>query len=47
MRSLPQLIDLICNGPINPGELFGLSLPLDQAAEAYRAMEQRRAIKMP
>lgn len=28
-----------------PGKVFDLELPLDQAAEAYRAMDQRRAIK--
>jgi threonine dehydrogenase-like Zn-dependent dehydrogenase len=44
-RFLPQLIDLICNGQIDPGKVFDLTLPLDQAAEGYRAMHERRAIK--
>ena len=30
---------------IDPGEVFDLTLPLDQAAEGYRAMDERRAIK--
>jgi threonine dehydrogenase-like Zn-dependent dehydrogenase len=44
-RFLPELIDLICNREINPGKVFDLTLPLDQAAEGYRAMDERRAIK--
>jgi threonine dehydrogenase-like Zn-dependent dehydrogenase len=44
-RYLPQLIDLIWNRTINPGKVFDLTLPLDQVAEGYRAMDQRRAIK--
>ncbi|MFC9425978.1 zinc-dependent alcohol dehydrogenase family protein [Streptomyces sp. NPDC056987] len=45
-RYLPQLIDLIWNRRIDPGKVFDLTLPLDQAAEAYRAMDERRAIKV-
>ena len=44
-RYLPELIDLIWNGRINPGKVFDLTLPLEQAAEGYRAMDERRAIK--
>ncbi len=44
-RFLPDLIGLIWNRTINPGKVFDLTLPLDQAAEGYRAMDQRRAIK--
>jgi len=44
-RFLPKLIDLVCNGKINPGKVFDLTLPLDQVAEGYRAMDERRAIK--
>ena len=44
-RYLPELIDLVLNGKINPGKVFDLTLPLDQVAEAYRAMDERRAIK--
>jgi threonine dehydrogenase-like Zn-dependent dehydrogenase len=42
---LPELIDLIWNRTIDPGRVFDLELPLDQAAEAYKAMDERRAIK--
>jgi threonine dehydrogenase-like Zn-dependent dehydrogenase len=44
-RFLPELIELICNRLIDPGKVFDLELPLDQAAEGYRAMDERRAIK--
>ncbi|MFC9335957.1 zinc-dependent alcohol dehydrogenase family protein [Arthrobacter sp. NPDC057009] len=43
---LPELIDLILTGRINPGKVFDLELPLDQAAEGYKAMDGRRAIKV-
>jgi threonine dehydrogenase-like Zn-dependent dehydrogenase len=45
-RFLPELIDLIWNRQIDPGKVFDLELPLDQTADAYRAMDQRRAIKV-
>lgn len=44
-RYLPMLIDLVLNQKINPGKVFDLTLPLDEVAEAYRAMDERRAIK--
>ncbi len=44
-RFLPELIDRIWNRDIDPGKVFDLTLPLDQAAEGYRAMDERRAIK--
>jgi threonine dehydrogenase-like Zn-dependent dehydrogenase len=44
-RYMPDLINLVWKGKINPGKVFDLSLPLDQVPEAYRAMDQRRAIK--
>jgi threonine dehydrogenase-like Zn-dependent dehydrogenase len=44
-RFLPQLIDLIWSGEIDPGKVFDLTLPLDDVAEGYRAMDKRRAIK--
>jgi threonine dehydrogenase-like Zn-dependent dehydrogenase len=44
-RYLPELIDLVLNEKINPGKVFDLTLPLDQVAEGYRAMDERRAIK--
>jgi threonine dehydrogenase-like Zn-dependent dehydrogenase len=44
-RFLPELIDLIWQRRIDPGKVFDLKLPLDQAAEGYAAMDERRAIK--
>jgi threonine dehydrogenase-like Zn-dependent dehydrogenase len=44
-RYLPELIKLVLDGKINPGKVFDLTLPLDQVAEGYRAMDERRAIK--
>jgi threonine dehydrogenase-like Zn-dependent dehydrogenase len=44
-RFLPELIDLIWNRQIDPGRVFDLTLPLEEAAEGYRAMAERRAIK--
>lgn len=44
-RFLPDLISLIWNRTINPGKVFDLELPLEQAAEGYTAMDERRAIK--
>ena len=45
-RFLPELIDLIWNRQIEPGKVFDLELPLDQAADGYRAMDGRDAIKV-
>jgi threonine dehydrogenase-like Zn-dependent dehydrogenase len=44
-RYLPNLIELVLNGKINPGRVFDQTLPLDHVADAYRAMDERRAIK--
>ena len=44
-RFLPELVDLIWKGEIDPGKVFDLSLPLDDVSEGYRAMDERRAIK--
>ncbi|MBX6769654.1 MAG: zinc-binding dehydrogenase, partial [Actinomadura rubrobrunea] len=44
-RYLPDLIDRVLTGGIDPGKVFDLVLPLDQVAEAYKAMDERRAIK--
>jgi threonine dehydrogenase-like Zn-dependent dehydrogenase len=44
-RFLPELVELIWNRQIEPGRVFDLGLPLEQAAEGYQAMDQRRAIK--
>ena len=44
-RFMPKLIDLVVSAKIDPGKVFDLTLPLDQVAEGYRAMDERRAIK--
>lgn len=45
-RFLPELIQLIWDRAIDPGVVFDLTLPLDRAAEGYRAMDERRATKV-
>jgi threonine dehydrogenase-like Zn-dependent dehydrogenase len=45
-RFLPELVDLIWRRQIDPGKVFDVELPLEQAAEGYRAMDERRAIKV-
>jgi threonine dehydrogenase-like Zn-dependent dehydrogenase len=44
-RYLPNLINLVLSKKIDPGTVFDLVLPLEQVAEGYRAMDERRAIK--
>jgi threonine dehydrogenase-like Zn-dependent dehydrogenase len=44
-RFLPDLIDATLRGEIDPGRVFDLDLPLEDVAEGYRAMDERRAIK--
>lgn len=43
---LPDLLERVWDGRIEPGRVFDLELPLDEAAEAYRAMDRRQAIKV-
>ena len=45
-RFLPELIDLIWDRRIDPGKVFDLTLPIEDAAEGYRAMDERRATKV-
>ena len=45
-RYLPELIDLIWRREIDPGKVFDLTLPLEDAAEGYTAMDERRATKV-
>jgi threonine dehydrogenase-like Zn-dependent dehydrogenase len=45
-RFLPDLIELIWRREIDPGKVFDLTLPLEDAAEGYQAMDERRAIKV-
>jgi threonine dehydrogenase-like Zn-dependent dehydrogenase len=43
---LPELLSDVLAGSLDPGRVFDLELPLDQVAEAYAAMDERRAIKV-
>ncbi|WP_205472324.1 zinc-dependent alcohol dehydrogenase family protein [Nocardioides sp. SYSU D00038] len=43
---LPELLDLVVSGRIDPGRVFDATMPLDEVADAYRAMDERRAIKV-
>lgn len=45
-RFLPELIQLIWDRKIDPGKVFDPTLPLEDAAEGYRAMDERRATKV-
>lgn len=45
-RFLPELIQLIWDRKIDPGKVFDLTLPLEDAAEGYKAMDERRATKV-
>lgn len=42
---LPELMDLVLDRRIDPARVFDLELSLDDAAEGYAAMDERRAIK--
>ncbi|WP_182376299.1 zinc-binding dehydrogenase [Nocardioides sp. WS12] len=43
---LPHLLDLVVERKIDPGQVFDLTLPLDQSPDGYRAMDERRAVKV-
>lgn len=43
---LPDLLERTLSGAIDPGKVFDLTLPLDEVSEAYRAMDERRAVKV-
>jgi len=45
-RYLPELLELVTSGRIDPGLVFDLTLPMDEVAEGYRAMDERRAVKV-
>ncbi|VXB57867.1 Threonine dehydrogenase and related Zn-dependent dehydrogenases [Microbacterium sp. 8M] len=45
-RFLPELIALIWERRIDPGAVFDLTLSIEDAAEGYRAMDERRATKV-
>ena len=41
----PELMQAVLDGEINPGKVFDLTIDLDDIAEGYAAMDERRAIK--
>jgi threonine dehydrogenase-like Zn-dependent dehydrogenase len=43
---IPELLPAVLDGSMRPGRVFDLELPLSEVAEAYRAMDERRAIKV-
>ncbi|MCW2710111.1 MAG: dehydrogenase [Marmoricola sp.] len=43
---LPELLELVASGAVDPGLVFDARMPLEQVAEGYRAMDERRAIKV-
>ncbi|MBT8161314.1 MULTISPECIES: zinc-dependent alcohol dehydrogenase family protein [Arthrobacter] len=43
---IPELLADVLDGKINPGRVFDSVMPLEEAPEAYRAMDERRAIKV-
>jgi threonine dehydrogenase-like Zn-dependent dehydrogenase len=43
---LPELLKLVVDGTIDPGQVFDTTLPLDEVADGYRAMDERRSIKV-
>ena len=45
-KYIPELLELVLAGRIEPGKVFDMTLPMSEAAEGYRAMDERRAIKV-
>ncbi|MET0725581.1 MAG: zinc-dependent alcohol dehydrogenase family protein, partial [Leifsonia sp.] len=43
---IAELLPDVLSGAVNPGRVFDLELPLADAAEAYAAMDERRATKV-
>ena len=42
---IPELLDDVLKGHINPGRVFDFKIDLNGIAEAYAAMDEGRAIK--
>ena len=42
---IPELLDDVVQGRINPGRVFDYETDLEHTADAYAAMDERRAIK--
>jgi len=45
-RFLPDLMDRVLSGRIQPGKVFDMDLPIAEVAAGYAAMDERRAIKV-
>ncbi len=45
-KYVPELLERVLAGGIDPGVVFDLTVPLDETPEGYRAMDERRAIKV-
>ena len=45
-RYLPELLELVTTGAVQPGLVFDTVLPLDEVAAGYRAMDERTAVKV-
>jgi threonine dehydrogenase-like Zn-dependent dehydrogenase len=45
-RYLPELLELVTGGSVNPGLVFDTVMPLSEVAAGYRAMDERTAIKV-
>lgn len=43
---IPELLEDVLSGALDPSPVFDLELPLEQAADGYRAMNDRTAIKV-
>ena len=43
---IPEFLPEVLDGTLDPSPVFDLELPLSQVAEGYRAMDERRAIKV-
>ena len=44
-KYLPELLDVVLAGQINPGRVFDFETDLDHIVDGYEAMDDRRAIK--
>jgi threonine dehydrogenase-like Zn-dependent dehydrogenase len=45
-KYLPQLLELVMSGAVEPGLVFDKTLPMDESPEGYRLMDKREAIKV-
>ncbi|HEX7400246.1 MAG TPA: zinc-dependent alcohol dehydrogenase family protein [Candidatus Limnocylindrales bacterium] len=44
-RYLPELLEAVLDGAINPGRIFDFETDLEHVVDGYRAMDERRAVK--